>query len=198
MDFLSATTNIAEALEKGLSPLLTYHSGAHTHDVVAVAGRLCREHGLSDYETSLVLTAAYYHDAGFLETRVEHEAAGCALVTQVLPGYGYTNRDIGLITGMIRATKIPQSPQNLYEAILCDADLDYLGRTDFYDIGQTLFEELKNFGVLDNGWAWNNLQVKFLKSHIYHTHTQKLMREPQKQQYLCELEQWLDKNRQPT
>ena len=29
------------------------------------------------------------------------------------------------------ATKIPQKPQNHYEEVLSDADLDYLGRDDF-------------------------------------------------------------------
>ena len=53
------------------------------------------------------------------------------------------------ICGMIMATKIPQSPKNYLEQILCDADLDYLGRDDFYDIGGTLFKELKTYNVLD-------------------------------------------------
>ena len=63
---------------------------------------------------------------------------------------------------MIMATKIPQSPRNGLEEIICDADLDYLGRDDFYEIGATLFEELKAYNVLQNEREWNRIQVKFL------------------------------------
>jgi len=34
-------------------------------------------------------------------------------------------------------------PANLLEEIICDSDLDYLGRSDFIPVSNTLFEELK-------------------------------------------------------
>lgn len=48
------------------------------------------------------------------------------------------------------ATKIPQSPNNLLEQIICDADPDYLGRDDFWKISNNLYHELKIYGVLNN------------------------------------------------
>jgi hypothetical protein len=41
------------------------------------------------------------------------------------------------------ATKLPPNPKNLLEKIICDSDLDYLGRSDFIPVSNTLFEELK-------------------------------------------------------
>jgi hypothetical protein len=79
-----------------------------------------------------------------------------------LPSFGYSEADITTICGMIMATRIPQSPANLLESILCDADLDYLGRDDFKKIGQTLFEEFTEYSILHDEQAWNRLQVSFL------------------------------------
>ena len=73
------------------------------------------------------------------------------------------------------------------EQILCDADLDYLGRTDFYAIGQTLYQELRHFEVVGNEQDWNRLQVRFLEVHHFFTHTNMVTKEPQKQVYLREL-----------
>jgi hypothetical protein len=92
---------------------------------------------------------------------------------------------------MIMATRIPQSPRNKLSRILCDADLDYLGREDFKRIGDSLFSEMRTFGVLSTELEWNQLQVRFLERHSYFTVTNKKLREPVKQQYLAELRQWL-------
>ena len=37
---------------------------------------------------------------------------------------------------------MPQTPKNHLEEIMCDSDLDYLGRQDFYPIAETLRQEL--------------------------------------------------------
>ena len=66
------------------------------------------------------------------------------MAREILPAYGLTRDQIDTICGMIMATRIPQSPSNQLERILCDADLDYLGRDDFYEIGGRLFEELRD------------------------------------------------------
>jgi hypothetical protein len=88
---------------------------------------------------------------------------------------------------MIEATKIPQNPKNLLEKIICDADLDYLGTAQFYDIGASLFKEYKNLKIVQNEEDWDRVQVKFLRSHRYHTEFGKNRREPVKQKHLKEL-----------
>ena len=75
------------------------------------------------------------------------------------------------------ATRIPQSPSTKLEKILCDADLDYLGRDDFYEIGSRLFEELRDQGVVETEREWNLVQKTFLDSHRYHTNFSKINRQ---------------------
>jgi hypothetical protein len=65
---------------------------------------------------------------------------------------------------------------------LCDADLDYLGRDDFYEIGERLFEELKAHCIVETEREWNLVQKTFLESHRYHTEYSKTHRESFKNQ----------------
>ena len=47
---------------------------------------------------------------------------------------GTTHLGYDLFSQLILATKVPQKPKNKLEKIICDADLDYLGREDFDNI----------------------------------------------------------------
>lgn len=188
MDYRAAKQFILDRLRRELSPDLHYHGLHHTLDVLQMAGLICEHEGVRGRELTLVKTAALFHDAGFVKNKHQgHEHEGCLIVREYLPGFAYSEKDIEVICGMIMATKIPQSPQNRLEEILCDADLDYLGREDFYRIGRTLYEELQAYHLLQGEEAWNRLQVSFLSAHRFHTQTNKLIRDPLKQQHLLNL-----------
>ena len=95
----------------------------------------------------LLKTACLFHDAGFITSRVDHEKQRmCTGKKTPARFWIYSQDEIDRICGMIMATKIPQSPKNNLEEIICDADLDYLGRDDFFAIGDSLFEEVKISG----------------------------------------------------
>lgn len=187
MNYHAAKAFIVDKLHKDLSPKLTYHGIHHTFDVLEVTEQLCDLERIPVYESMLLKTAVLFHDSGFIWTAKEHESRGCELAREILPRYNYTPVEIDRICGMIMATKIPQSPKNKLEQIICDADLDYLGRDDFYSIGATLFEELKAFGILDSEEQWNRIQLNFIGSHNYFTATNKKRRAPREQHYLNEL-----------
>ncbi|HVT85051.1 MAG TPA: hypothetical protein VHD35_07595, partial [Chitinophagaceae bacterium] len=133
-------------------------------------------------------TAALYHDSGFLHAYSGHEEAGCEIVKKELPAYGINGKQLDAICGMIMATKIPQSPKNKLEEIICDADLDYLGRPDFFKIANSLFKEMMHRGLVNNEREWNRIQVNFLKNHHYFTPTNKQSREQQKLEHLAMIE----------
>ena len=69
------------------------------------------------------------------------------------------------------ATKIPQRPKTDLEKIICDADLNYLGRTDFFSIGEKLYQEMLAFGNIKNREEWDKIQVVFMQKHHYFTPT---------------------------
>ncbi|GAB3823973.1 HD domain-containing protein [Hymenobacter jeollabukensis] len=188
MDCLRAETYVLDLLHQ-LPPDLRYHGRHHTLDVVAAAQALAAAEGITDPEQlTLLRTAAHYHDAGFLSTYRGHEAAGCALARTVLPGFGYSAAQIELICRLIMATEMPQAPgPEPLARILCDADLDYLGRPDYWPISQTLRTELASHGQPYDAAAWLRLQQEFLTTHRYWTRTAATQREPQKQARLAEV-----------
>jgi predicted metal-dependent HD superfamily phosphohydrolase len=186
-DFKELQTYVLKKLEGGLSESLSYHSLVHTLDVLAAAERIGREEGLDDESLELVQVAALLHDTGFLIQYFNNEPEACKLAREWMPPFGYTPGQIDTVCEMIMATRIPQSPPHHGAQVLCDADLDYLGREDFFPIGQTLFQEFLQHGVVDGEKSWNRLQVSFLESHQYFTKTALESRAEIKLRHLNEL-----------
>lgn len=165
MNVAQAEAYIAEQL-RHLSPTLYYHGLHHTLDVAAQALDLAQAEGVQDAESLAILrTAALFHDAGFLTAYAGHEAVGCELARRVLPGFGYAPEQVDAICACIMATKIPQTAHSHLAEILCDADLDYLGRADFYPISASLLAELQARDLIASPRAWDEVQVKFLSAH---------------------------------
>ena len=178
---------ILAKLSNELSDKLTYHGVHHTQDVLYACNQYIRRMKISPKDAYLLRTAALLHDTGFIKTYENHEEESVKFAEELLPHWNYSNKDIEIIAGMIRATKIPQLPQNQVEKIIGDADLDYLGTNSFYTIGDTLFRELMAFNKISNEEQWDKIQVKFLKNHTYHTPFAQKFREPLKQKHLNEL-----------
>jgi uncharacterized protein len=178
-------------LQAELSSGLYYHGFHHVLDVLSAADMLGRMEKITPNEMELLRIAVLFHDSGFIVSPKEHEARGCDFARTNLPDFGYSNEEIKTICGMIMATKYPQQPKNHLEEIICDADLDYLGRDDFFEIGNTLFKELNEQGVLSNANEWNNLQEEFLLSHKYFTRSATDLRKVKKEEHLNKIREGL-------
>ncbi|MEJ7586605.1 MAG: HD domain-containing protein [Ferruginibacter sp.] len=175
-------TGVLKNLEINLPKDLYYHSVAHTIDVEMQGERIAANEKSIDKEDLVLLKiGCLYHDTGFLFTYNEHEAAGCDLMVKELAAFGLTAKQIDIVNGLIMATKIPQKPLTKLEAIICDADLDYLGREDFFPISNNLFLELKARNLVTTENEWNIIQTSFFKQHSYFTNTTRKLREQQKQ-----------------
>jgi uncharacterized protein len=188
MDVAAAAEFILSKLEKDLPQNLYYHGVHHVLDVTWAAMSIASQESVTDPESlDLLKTAALYHDSGFMYTYENHEQEGCRVAHEILPVFGYSPGQIEAICGMIMATKIPQSPDTHLEEIICDADLDYLGRDDFKLIGDNLFRELNHQGKMPDIPTWNATQVRFLSAHEYRTEASRKNRESVKQKHLQEL-----------
>ena len=171
MQHLPECQLILNKLKNELPANLYYHSIDHTLDVYNCAANIAKEEDVSDSDLKLLLVGAIYHDAGYLIENNNHEEHSCAIAREYLPQFNYTKIDIDRICGIIMATKIPQSPKSHLEEIICDADLNYLGRTDFFSIGENLYKEMIAIGHIKNREEWDKLQVDFLLKHHYFTAT---------------------------
>lgn len=187
INYYKAERHIMKVLEQGLSRQLHYHSTAHTKDVVSAVERLALLENVTDEGLFLLKSAATYHDAGFVEEYDNNEPIGARLADEILPKYGYTEQHIDIIKELIYVTQIPHTPKNQLEEIICDADLDYLGRDDFHEIAGRLCRELIEHGKIKNEKHWDEIQVSFLTSHKYFTKTSKKTRGKKKQKNLQEV-----------
>lgn len=183
-----------DQLSNHLPEGLFYHNLEHTIDVFHAADEIAFYENLGRDEREILLTAVWFHDLGFLKVMKGHEEISCQLAAQYLPQFHYSQAEIEVVLGLIRATQIPQTPHNKLEEIIADADLDYLGRADFPSIGKRLFDELKVQKVVTTERQWNELQVEFLTSHRYFTATSVEKRMPKKLEHLKQLKQNLSQS----
>jgi adenylate cyclase len=172
---------ILDKLEKELPHNLYYHNVKHTVDVVTEVELIGWGEGCTDEEILLLKTAGLFHDAGHIIAYDNHEFYGAQLAREMLPEYNYTPMQIERISSIIMATRLPPNPTDLLENIICDSDLDYLGRSDFIPVSNTLYEELKAQDKMGSLNDWNKIQVKFITGHQYFTETARSLREVNKQ-----------------
>ena len=167
-DYQGAEAHILALLEEKLPPL-PYHNMEHIKDVLSSSIKIAETEDITKEEIKLRRLAALFHDAGFIYSREEHERRSVEIAKEILPKFGVSEDQLQIIASMIMATKIPQKPTHLLDKILCDADLDYLGREDFDQISIGLYEEFKGQGLVETDREWNLVQKTFFESHQYHT-----------------------------
>jgi predicted metal-dependent HD superfamily phosphohydrolase len=194
INYYKAEHHIMKVLEEQLSPKLHYHSITHTVDVVKSIERIALLEGVTDEGLFLLKSAASYHDAGFIEAYDNNEPNGARLAEEILPNYGYSQEHIKIIKDLIYVTAIPHLPKNHLEEIICDADLDYLGREDFHEIADKLRVELRENGKISSDRKWDEIQVSFLTNHRYFTQTAINTRNKGKAKHLEEIKERLLKN----
>ena len=185
---------VLDRLEKELPDYLYYHNVKHTIDVINQAELIGYGEGVDDEAILMLKTAALFHDAGHIIGYDKHEFYGCQLAKEYLPEFSYRQDQIERIEDLIMATKVPPDPQNLLEKIMCDADLDYLGRSDMIPVSNTLYKELKAQDKIGNLNEWNKLQLKFISKHQYFTETAMSLREVNKQKQIDRIKSLIDEN----
>lgn len=184
-DYNKAIEYALEQLRLHLAPEYVYHNLWHTEEEVPGAvRRLARLCQVTAEDEQLLLVATAYHDIGFLETYREHELASARIMVQTLPAFGFQTWQIERIMGMIMATRLPQSPRNLAEEILADADLDVLGRGDFFARNEMLRQECAVLGRPYTQQEWLESQLAFLRSHTYFTAAARELRQAGKQKHI--------------
>jgi uncharacterized protein len=187
-DYQGAQHYALERLERELSSSLLYHSLWHTKDEVSVrAVWLAQQEGLSPELQHLVGCAAVFHDLAFVDQRADHETASARIAAEMLPHFGFRPSHIQLIQGMILATKLPQTAHNRLEEILADADLDVLGRHDFFSRNLALRSELARSGLSTTDELWYVQQLHFMQMHRYFTKTASRERTHTKQRNMQQL-----------
>ena len=165
-----------------------YHNLAHTEAVVKAAQEIAIHYKLQDDEYQIVIIAAWFHDIGYFINADQHEAAGAEAAARFLAEKGVPEALIAQVKGCIMATRIPQNPQNLLEAITADADLFHLGKDSFKATNRLMCQEKEHcLGTKLSKQQWRLGTIKFLESHHYHTDYAKMLLDDTKRANLAAL-----------
>lgn len=158
-----------------------FHNLHHTLTVLEGAGRIGRAENLTEDELEMVLLAAVFHDLGHIECYNGHEEASKRFANEWLAEQNYSMENINIILGCIGATKIPQTPRNILEKVVCDADLIHLSYESYPIYREMLRSEWElELGLSFTDEEWMAKNNKFLHDHSYFTAYGKSTLEPKK------------------
>ncbi|HEU0111718.1 MAG TPA: Pycsar system effector family protein [Flavisolibacter sp.] len=179
-------TYVTDLLNNKLDPAFVFHSLEHTEDVADAASRLADHYNLTEDDRFVLSLAAWFHDTGYTAGQTEgHEEVSVHIATDFLKRHEVEEGVINRVVSAIRATKMPQSPLNLLEKILCDSDLMHLATDDFKAKNELFKQERQN--ILANSISkkeWRKVNIRFLEGHKYFTDYGQQNLEPQKQENL--------------
>lgn len=152
-----------------LPEALEYHNKIHTMEVVANTSAFMTHYSnISRMERKCLLTAALFHDCGYTERYTDNEAAAAEYAGEILPGYGYSGKEIALVQSLIMATAMPQHPVNRLEKILCDADMGHIGTSRYRHKSLLLRKERKNYGFAATTQQYLQGEIEFLARHRFY------------------------------
>jgi predicted metal-dependent HD superfamily phosphohydrolase len=143
----------------------------HTKEVVQAAEQISSHYELTEDDQFIVQTSAWFHDVGYLYGPPEnHEALGAEKATEFLKTQGINGEIIERVKGCIIATRLPQTPHNLLEEIICDADLFHLGTDSFAEKNKMMRKEKEILlGTEIGGSLWREGAIRLMQSHSYFT-----------------------------
>jgi len=173
---------------------LPYHNKAHTQFVVDSTIQIANHYQLSDSDFFVVVTAAWFHDAGYLKTREHHERESVKVADNYLRQQGIEQETIARINQCIMATEVPQSPQNLLEEIICDADMFHFGSDNFSEKNKLLRKEIEAATKTEiSKEQWRLQTVEFMEQHRYFTDYCNVLLNDKKKQNIDDLKERLNK-----
>src|SRR5436190_9522547 len=168
-----------------------YHSLEHTESVVSNAGQIARHYQLAEKDFFIGMTAAWFHDAGYLSGgSIDHEMRGAGMATKFLKESQVDEETIQAVRQCILATRLPQNPTNLVEQIVCDADLFHFGTDDFSLRNKLMRKEAESrLGKKISKSDWRKGTIRILETHQFQTEYGRNLLQEKKRQNLKELKQ---------
>ncbi len=171
---------------------IKYHDADHTlhptRGVVAAANSIAISENISEHDRELLITAAYFHDTGYIREYDKNEPIAARMAGRILKLIGYKPNEIEKVQKMILATDLEVEPKTHVEKILCDADLDHFGREDFFKLDGKLREGRRARGLdVSDDAKWYKGTRAIITNHQYYTQSQKKLREKEKQKNIQRL-----------
>lgn len=172
------TTPLLTRVEKYVKALLTvkalhgrpFHNFNHTFHVVQKCDELATYYRLEKGDREALLTAAWFHDTGYLHGNINHEEYSAKFSSAFLKDLNAPPVFIARVNELILTTKLPAKPTTLLQEILCDADLHHLASKDHLGWSTRLCQEIEiQHGSPIDEMSWIKEDIIFYKTHHYFT-----------------------------
>jgi HD superfamily phosphodiesterase len=173
---------ISALLAEKLPENFIFHNLGHTLMVRKYAETIGESAGLTAEEMNFLRISALFLDPGYVNSFEKHHEESIALASAFLAEHGVDQQSIDHISEIIRATKIPQSPQDKIAEVLCDADMMYIAAESGMEQLDLLFDEIAmQKQNLDKSSSYEKKYINFLTTHTYFTEYGKTILQPKKE-----------------
>jgi len=174
--------------EQHIPDKYAYHNLQHTINVVNAVKEICALEGVTAENTELLEIAAWFHDTGYDQGAEGHEQRSADYAAAFLKENDYSSTAITTIKSCILATKYPQVPQTFFEKILCDADLNHLGKDIYWTRCGKVREELALVkGLVMNEEDWIDFELEFMRNHQFQTTVGQTLYQKSKRKHVKQL-----------
>ena len=167
----AARDHVERLLVAKLPSKMVFHDVAHTQQVVRAARRLAQDQQFSAADTEALLLAAYFHDTGYTQKYLGHEAVSAELAAEFLRARDYPAAGSEIVQNLIRATEYGAESAGPLADTLVDADLSGMGREEFTAAGERLRLEWEMY-LPDRTYStpdWVQYQLDFLTERNFRT-----------------------------
>ena len=148
-----------------------YHNYLHTERVVEAATEIADAIDLSKGDKEILMLAAWFHDAGYIDGADNHEKKSCAIAESFLSENSFPKKRTEQVTACIMATKLDHEPKGILEEIIKDADTAHLAKKYYFEANELLRHERRlNYQITYSNKEWTEKTVKFFTEiHKYYT-----------------------------
>jgi predicted metal-dependent HD superfamily phosphohydrolase len=161
-----------------------FHNYDHALLVKKYAETIGGHAGLTADEMQILRICALFHDTGYINSYEKYIDESIVIASAFLAEHEIDPQTISHISEIIRATRIPQNPQDKIAEVLCDADLMYIASENpleqfdlLYDETVLLKTKFKKRQVFEKGW------IDFFAAHTYFTEYGKTFLQPAKEDF---------------
>lgn len=145
-----------------------YRGASHTLKAMDVVEEYIDYMRVGTFEAQILRLGVLMRDLGELNP-VEHGEDGIELVRKTLSDAGYSFVQTKVVSDLVKAARHPHRPTNLLERIICDVDMEFLGREDHEEANEMFFQELLRNSMVNSREEWEQWQEEMLENYKYHT-----------------------------
>ena len=147
-----------------------YHNAEHTRNVcLAIEEFTAADASWAADQLEALQLAAVFHDFGYLAANADNEALALPYIRQWGTKFQFSDDLIMQAHELIMETCYPYHPVTPAGKLLCDADIEYIGRADFAAQADLFRQELAAQGVVYSELQWWQLELQFLLDNHFFT-----------------------------